>query len=80
MELEYDLGDGAAEVERLVRTTDVERPSVGAVLVCLRPEVEGDGAVGYGEAGGRVFETTLLVRCHGHRWSKFPANYIPGES
>lgn len=75
MELEYDLRDGAAEVERLVRTTDVERPSVGAVLVCLRPEVERDGAVGYGEAGGRVFEATLLVRCHRHRHraGQFPA-------
>ena len=25
MELEYDRGDGAAEVERLVRTTDVQQ-------------------------------------------------------
>jgi len=56
MQLKYHLGDGSANVVGGVRTTDVECPFVGAIFVCFRSEIEGDGAVGYWEAGGGVGE------------------------
>jgi len=56
VQLKYHLGDGRANVVGGVRTTDVECPFVGAIFVCFRSEIEGDGAVGYWEAGGGVGE------------------------
>lgn len=73
MQLEDHLGDGPAQVEALVRAADVERPPVGVVLVGLLAEVEGDGAVGYREAGGCIFDAAVVVR---HRLSLAVSSYL----
>lgn len=69
MKLEYNLGDGRGEVEGLIGGAEVECPAVGGGGVGVFAEVEGDGAVGYWEAGCGVEEAIVVavagVVCHG---------------